>query len=53
MDSPGHFKKSPETGQRRGAVLVIENRVHVGDGLTSASFACAWTPQPFIGGGHE
>jgi hypothetical protein len=35
MDSPGHFKKSPETGQRRGAVLVIENHTRGGDGRAS------------------
>ena len=27
--------KSPRTGQRRGAVLVIENRARGGDGLAS------------------
>lgn len=35
MDSLDQPQRSPRTGQRRGAVLVIENREQVGDGLRS------------------
>jgi len=35
MDSLDHSKKSSGTGQRRGAVLVIENHTRGGDGRGS------------------
>ena len=50
MDSLDRPTKSPPTGQRRGAVLVIENRGLVGDGPYSCLVSQAADAATFVRG---